>query len=389
LSLWVKWGARGPWIGARAAWACYVIILIPVLGTFQSGLQIAADRYTYLACMGWAVLAGAGLTWIWGRAAGRPVRTAAMAGAFVIVVAVVLALAIRTRQQIRVWADSFQLWQHVASLYPDCRTARLNLGTLFLGAHQPEQAKAQFERALENQPDDAEIHANLGQALSQLGQGEAAKTAFGRALDLNPTDDVALVGLGVLLAKQGKADEAAKYLQTALEAAPNNALAHAHYGQLLEQQGKLEAAIACYRTAVDLDPCEWSLRDRLGLALVAARQYAEAEATFRHGLAASTNDPRPANALAWFLATCPDARYHRPQEAVQLAEYACQLTSHEVPAFLDTLATAYARASRFDLAVQTQKRAIELARAAGNSELANRCESRLALFEKQQPYASE
>src|SRR2546427_9575073 len=47
--------------GLPAVWLAYIVVLLPVLGIFQSGQQIAADRYTYLAGLGWAILAGAGL----------------------------------------------------------------------------------------------------------------------------------------------------------------------------------------------------------------------------------------------------------------------------------------------------------------------------------------
>src|SRR5437016_4869441 len=53
--------------GLPAAWLAYVVVLLPVLGLFQSGPQIAADRYTYLAGLGWASLAGAGLLSTWRR----------------------------------------------------------------------------------------------------------------------------------------------------------------------------------------------------------------------------------------------------------------------------------------------------------------------------------
>src|SRR5881628_637285 len=53
--------------GLPAAWVAYIVVLLPVLGIFQSGPQIAADRYTYLAGLGWAVLAGAGLLSVWRR----------------------------------------------------------------------------------------------------------------------------------------------------------------------------------------------------------------------------------------------------------------------------------------------------------------------------------
>src|SRR5437773_8464299 len=46
--------------GLLATWLAYIVVLRPVLGIFQIGLQIAADRYTYLAGLGWAILAGAG-----------------------------------------------------------------------------------------------------------------------------------------------------------------------------------------------------------------------------------------------------------------------------------------------------------------------------------------
>src|SRR5712691_9459248 len=54
-------------LGLPAAWLAYIVVLLPVLGIFQSGPQIAADRYTYLAGLGWAILAGAGLLSSWSR----------------------------------------------------------------------------------------------------------------------------------------------------------------------------------------------------------------------------------------------------------------------------------------------------------------------------------
>src|SRR5439155_1531632 len=76
----------GRWEG----WVIYVVSVLPVLGIVQNAWQIAADRYTYLASLGWAVLAGAGIrAWC---AAGDPRlvqarRTVVLAGAAVAAVA--------------------------------------------------------------------------------------------------------------------------------------------------------------------------------------------------------------------------------------------------------------------------------------------------------------
>src|SRR5262249_46671696 len=47
-----------------AAWACYVVIVAPVLGIAQSGPQLVADRYSYLSCLPLAILA-AGISYAW------------------------------------------------------------------------------------------------------------------------------------------------------------------------------------------------------------------------------------------------------------------------------------------------------------------------------------
>ena len=55
------WSRRRQWPAGLAAWASYVVLLLPVLGLAVTGAQVAADRYTYLAMIPAAVLAAAGL----------------------------------------------------------------------------------------------------------------------------------------------------------------------------------------------------------------------------------------------------------------------------------------------------------------------------------------
>src|SRR5438876_3980700 len=95
--------------GLLAAWVVYVVVLLPVLGIFQSGPQIAADRYTYLAGLGWALLAGAGLL----SASRRyPLLTTGLA------VFLLLGLGTLTWNQVHVWHDSEKLWVHALAVEP-------------------------------------------------------------------------------------------------------------------------------------------------------------------------------------------------------------------------------------------------------------------------------
>ena len=46
------------WPAGLTAWVAYVLLLVPVLGLFHSGPQIAADRYSYFSGMPLALLMG-------------------------------------------------------------------------------------------------------------------------------------------------------------------------------------------------------------------------------------------------------------------------------------------------------------------------------------------
>src|SRR3989449_11431576 len=83
--------------GLPAAWVAYIVVLLPVLGIFQSGPQIAADRYTYLAGLGWAILVSAGVLSHWRR---RPFLFTGLAAC------VLFGLGILTWNQVQVWRDS-------------------------------------------------------------------------------------------------------------------------------------------------------------------------------------------------------------------------------------------------------------------------------------------
>ena len=50
---------RRRWPAGLAVWAYYGIVLGPVSGIVHAGYQLAHDRYSYLSCLGWALLVGA------------------------------------------------------------------------------------------------------------------------------------------------------------------------------------------------------------------------------------------------------------------------------------------------------------------------------------------
>ena len=112
------------------------------------------------------------------------------------------------------------------------------------------------------------------------------------------------------------------------------------------------------------------------------QDYAEALKWYR--LAAGQGHAHAPNNIAWILATAPDARVRNGEEALRLARLAVESGAEGVT--IDTLAAAYAEVGLFDEAIAEQKRAIDMARAAGDLDAVADRESRLELYRNRQPY---
>src|SRR5881409_2132245 len=135
---------RRPLPGLLAAWVAYVVVLLPVLGIFQSGPQIAADRYTYLASLGWAILVSAGVLSHWRR---RPFLFTGLAAC------VLFGLGILTWNQVQVWRDSEKLWTHALATYPKSSIAENNLGNVRADQSKLAEAIEHYRQALDINPE--------------------------------------------------------------------------------------------------------------------------------------------------------------------------------------------------------------------------------------------
>ena len=105
-----------------------------------------------------------------------------------------------------------------------------NLGVLYYGLGQYEDAARQFAEATRRDPQSARHQHSLGDALSQMGREDEATTAFRRCLALateqvrvNPRDAHALAILAVTESKLGRTQDAFRDIEKALAIEPKNA----------------------------------------------------------------------------------------------------------------------------------------------------------------------
>jgi spermidine synthase len=247
-----------------------------------------------------------------------------------------------------------------------------------------------FERAIAVTEDNYLAHKNLADGLLQRGRIDEAETHYREALRIQPGWFDARVGWADLLAAQGRLDEALVRYEEELRRNPNETRAGTraagHYGLALlrvgrfaEARDQIERALAVHGGVAEL---------HAGMAF-ATSQLGDFARAVRHGREALHLDPTldsAANNLAWILATSPDPRARNPEESIRIMGRLLRDAERPAPAYLDTLAAAYAAAGRFPDAIDTAAHAEKLAREEQRSAMAEEIRVRLARYREGEPW---
>ena len=287
-------------------WLWYLVMLIPVIGIVQVGLQGHADRYTYLPQIGLDIA----LVWlIWdltksclprrsaSAKAGRAQKIVLSAAAAI----VLITLSSLSWKQTTHWRDTEALWRHTLAVTPDSDVAHAGLGGILFVRGQIDESIDHYERALRLRDGNVAAHFGLGRALAAKQKTDAAIFHFQKALSIQPDNIGASNDLGVMFASKGEIRDAIFAWQQSLSFEPDNADA--------------------------------------------------------------------ANNIAWARATAADPDLRDGREALELAQRALR-SGGENPVALRTLAAAQAENGQFAEAIATCRRGEELAQKSGDRAMA-------------------
>ncbi len=298
-------------------WFWYLVMLIPVIGIVQVGLQGHADRYTYLPQIGLDIA----LVWlIWDLTKSCLPRRSASAscsveltarrakaglaqkiGLSAVAAIVLITLSILSWKQTTHWRDTEALWRHTLAVTPDSDVA----------------------------------HAGLGGILFVRGQIDESIDHYERALRLRDGNVAAHFGLGRALAAKQKTDPAIFHFQKALSIQPDNIGASNDLGVMFASKGEIREAISAWQQSLSFDP----------------------------------DNADAANNIGWVRASATDPDLRDGREALELAQRALR-SGGENPVALRTLAAAQAENGRFAEAIATCRRGEELAQKNGDRAMA-------------------
>ena len=244
------------WPFLTAAWAYFIVTLLPVIGILQVGAQFMADRYMYLPSLGSFLVIGVAVAWISSKGkVGKKERSIDRTMMIIILCLAMIGMTFGTMRQIGIWRSGIELWGRVIEQEGErAPMAYYYRGSVFEKRGQLEKALQDYTRAITIYPSYVEAYSDRGATFEKLGMVQNALEDFDRAIELNPYYYNAYNNKGTLYGKAGSFGEAITSFNKAIEINPNFADAYFNRGVTFVFIGQNSNALQDFKRAISLNP---------------------------------------------------------------------------------------------------------------------------------------
>jgi tetratricopeptide (TPR) repeat protein len=233
-------------------------------------------------------------------------------------------------------------------------------GAIWAEKKEYDKAIADFNEAIRLDPKNASAQSARDLARHQKSELDKATANHGQAMRRDPKWAVSYYNRGLAWHKRGDFDKAIADFNQAIRFDPNHAGAYSARGDAWQSKGDIDKAISDYNEAIRLDPKQAAARGHRGIALHKQGNYDKARADWNEAIRLDPKDLHSHFALAWLLATCPDAKIRDGKRAVELATDACEFSGWKNAYAVGALAAAYAESGDFVNAVKWQEEFLRL-----------------------------
>lgn len=164
-------------------------------------------------------------------------------------------------------------------------------GAVSYGAGDYQSALAQYQAAIERNPQDAESLSNLGQVLVRLNRAPEAIPYFQRAIEIIPNRWTYQFNLARALGQTGQIERSVATYRRAQELFPNDPVTTFNLALTLHKSGDEAAAVVEYQKAIAAEPGDASFRMALGQSYEQLQKPAEAISAYQEALRLSPDAP--------------------------------------------------------------------------------------------------
>jgi tetratricopeptide (TPR) repeat protein len=286
--------------------------------------------------------------------------------------------------RLRHHAEAVQLLEPLAAESPESDELHAALAEAYRALNRLPEAERAYRASLRSVPNDPKKLTGLADVLRRQNKVAEAVECLQRAVAASPTYGPPHSLLGTIFFQRRDFARAAQHFRRYLELNPASLNAHANLVAVLLQTGKYQEVIKLERWALERDPAFAPAHQSLWQALNATQQRFEAIDALRAACRALPKDYSFKRHLAALLATTPQLGPPAAREAIALATQCCAAVP-DLPESFDVLGMAYAAAGNVTKAVEAARRALALAQAQGNSQLARQIAQRLQTYQTSRP----
>ena len=263
--------------------------LAPVLNVGWMSSNPFAERYLYLASVGFCWIVGWAGVQAWNSLAERGSRWRLILplGAGILGLLCVVRIVTRNRD----WRDNLTFYTATLALSPDAYYIHNNLGTVYWDLGHIGAADKEWRTALRLAPGSEYVLHNLGLVANTEKHYAEAESFFLRALAVRPNYSDAHLDLGIAYQATGRLEEAEAQLRTAERLSPLSVRAHSTLSEFYFDRRQMDQAEQEARRSVEIEPTTKGYWD-LGLASWVKGDRAGAEHAFLGAAALSPADSR-------------------------------------------------------------------------------------------------
>lgn len=235
------------------SWAFYFLSIFFILRLdLNKDINIVADRFMYLPSLGFCLLIGLAVDFLFRKTAASATYFNIFAKVVVISVAVLLCL--KSMDQTKIWNNTLSLWTHVIRYNPTEFLAYNDRAVGYISKKMYDHALADYGEILKFDPGNVDAHYNRGLLLQRLGKYRPAIEDFNRVIVQYPYYEKAYNNRGSAFESLGDDAMALADYSKTIEVSPVFTGGYLSRGNLFNKKGLFEQAMRDYQKVIDLDP---------------------------------------------------------------------------------------------------------------------------------------